>query len=144
MNPPNTAQVVKTRLLVEVLPSESLLSLSVTIGILNLTRWNILGSDWWYDKVWLLSFSLNALWVLSESESSWSDPKVNLKSSWWSHEVCLKSAWCQHPKLMKIESLKQTITVTDRRTLSLLELLSEQKILQEYEKWKYFILFWSG
>ena len=36
MNPPNTAQIVKTRLLVNVLPSESLLSLSVTLGILNL------------------------------------------------------------------------------------------------------------
>ena len=36
MNPPNTAQIVKTRLLDKVLPSESLLSLSVTLGILNL------------------------------------------------------------------------------------------------------------
>ena len=36
MNPPNTAQIVKMRLLVKVLPSESLLSLSVTLGILNL------------------------------------------------------------------------------------------------------------
>lgn len=36
MNPPNTAQIVKTRLLDKVLPSESLLSLSVTLAILNL------------------------------------------------------------------------------------------------------------
>ena len=36
MNPPNTAQIVNTRLLVRVLPSQSLLSLSVTLGILNL------------------------------------------------------------------------------------------------------------
>ena len=36
MNPPNTAQIVKTRLLDKVLLSESLLSLSVTLGILNL------------------------------------------------------------------------------------------------------------
>ena len=36
MNPPNTAQIVKTRLLEKFLPSESLLSLSVTLGILNL------------------------------------------------------------------------------------------------------------
>ena len=36
MNPPNTAQIVKTRLLDKVFPSESLLSLSVTLGILNL------------------------------------------------------------------------------------------------------------
>ena len=36
MNPPNTAQIVKTRLLEKVLPSESLLSLSSTLGILNL------------------------------------------------------------------------------------------------------------
>ena len=36
MNPPNTAQTVKTRLLDKVLPLESLLSLSVTLGILNL------------------------------------------------------------------------------------------------------------
>ena len=36
MNPPNTAQIVNTRLLVKVLPSESLWSLSVTLGILIL------------------------------------------------------------------------------------------------------------
>ncbi len=36
MNPPNTAQIVKARLLANVLPSESLLSLSSTLGILNL------------------------------------------------------------------------------------------------------------
>ena len=36
MNPPNTAQTVKTRLLDKVLSSESLWSLSVTLGILNL------------------------------------------------------------------------------------------------------------
>ena len=36
MNPPNTAQIVKTKLLDKVLPSESLMSLSVTLGILNL------------------------------------------------------------------------------------------------------------
>ena len=36
MNPPNTAQIEKTRLLVNVLPSESLCSLSLTLGILNL------------------------------------------------------------------------------------------------------------
>ena len=36
MNPPNTAQIVQTRLLDKVLPSVSLLSLSVTLGILNL------------------------------------------------------------------------------------------------------------
>ena len=36
MNPPNTAQIVKMRLLDKVLPSESLLSLSLTLGILNL------------------------------------------------------------------------------------------------------------
>ena len=35
MNPPNTAQIVKTRLLDKFLPSESLLSLSLTLGILN-------------------------------------------------------------------------------------------------------------
>ena len=40
MNPPNTAQIVKTRLLVKVFPSESLLSLSVTMGILNLKMEN--------------------------------------------------------------------------------------------------------
>ena len=37
MNPPNTAQIVKTRLLDKVLPSEYLLSLSVTLGILKLS-----------------------------------------------------------------------------------------------------------
>ena len=36
MNPPNTAQMVKTKLLALVLPSESCLSLSVTSGILRL------------------------------------------------------------------------------------------------------------
>ena len=36
MNPPNTAQIVKIKLLDKVLPSEYLLSLSVTLGILNL------------------------------------------------------------------------------------------------------------
>ena len=36
MNPPKTAQIVKTKLLDRVLPSESLLSLSVTLGILKL------------------------------------------------------------------------------------------------------------
>ena len=35
MNPPNTAQTVKTRLLDKVLPLESLLSLSVTLGMRN-------------------------------------------------------------------------------------------------------------
>ena len=36
MNPPKTAQIVKTKLLDRVLPAESLLSLSVTLGILKL------------------------------------------------------------------------------------------------------------
>ena len=44
MNPPNTAQIVKIRLLVKVLPSESLLSLSVTLGILNLKK---IQGDFW-------------------------------------------------------------------------------------------------
>ena len=45
MNPPNTAQIVKTRLLDKVLPAESLLSLSVTLGILNLKITRI-AVDW--------------------------------------------------------------------------------------------------
>ena len=36
MNPPNTAQIVKIKLLVKVLPSEYLLSLSFTLGVLIL------------------------------------------------------------------------------------------------------------
>ena len=36
MNPPKTAQIVKTKLLANVLPSEPLLILSVTSGILIL------------------------------------------------------------------------------------------------------------
>ena len=49
---------------------------------------------WRYDKVWLLAFSLIALWVLLKySLSALSHPKVILKS-WSCPEVVLKSCWC--------------------------------------------------
>ena len=42
MNPPKTAQIVKTKLLDRVLSSESLLNLSVTSGIFKLKSYYIL------------------------------------------------------------------------------------------------------
>ena len=52
---------------------------------------------WWYDNVWLLSFSLIALWVLW---SFWSHPEVILKSS------LFLMTWC-HPEVINKFALRQ-------------------------------------
>ena len=80
MNPPNTAQIVKTRLLDKVLPSESLLSLSVTLGILNL---NILQENEYCQALVQSPKSK----VETQRTCTWADTRITWDTTTWPEEV---------------------------------------------------------